>query len=314
MRRWITSALRTVALALLACSHVAAAATGPIAVLYPEVDEPYRSVFARIIEGIEDKTGARVARYAVGAQFSPQELAGDLKRQDTRVVIALGRSGIKASSELDRDIIKVVAGGVVVVLESEARGVAVHSLTPDPALLFVRLKSLAPHIKRVFVVYSPQQNGWLVRLARQAAASHDLELVAVAATDIAGAMPVYQDILARADAKSDALWLPQDSATVNEALVLPLVLRTAWNRRLAVFSSTVGHVRQGALFSLYPDTFEVGRRLASLALGAAAGGAAPGMLPSKEVLAAVNVRTANHLELGVSDRQLEGFDMVVPER
>jgi putative ABC transport system substrate-binding protein len=127
-------------------------------------------------------------------------------------------------------------------------------------------------------------------------------------------MPLYQDILARADAKTDALWLPQDSATVHEALVLPLVLRTAWSRRLAVFSSNVSHVKLGVLFSLYPDNFEVGRGLASEALGSASGNAAPGMQASRDMLAAVNVSTANHLELGVSYRQLQAFDMLVPER
>jgi putative ABC transport system substrate-binding protein len=311
--RWNTRLLSALALGALACSLVAAAAPTHIAVVYPEVGEPYRSVFARIIDGIEAKTGAPVTRYALGTQFNADTLQNDLRRQDTRVVITLGRTGLKASGELERDI-KVVAGGVVVVLESEARGVPVHSLTPDPALLFARLKSLAPHIKRVFVVYSAPQNGWLIRLAHDAAKQHGLELVAREAADISAAMPLYQELLARADAKTDALWLPQDSATVHETLVLPLVLRTAWSRRLAVFSSNVSHVKLGVLFSLYPDNFEVGRRLASAALSATSGSAPAGIVPSKEMLAALNVGTANHLELGMSYRQLQAFDLVVPER
>lgn len=313
MRRpWNAVLLSTMALGVLSCATTLAAAVPPIAVIYPEVGEPYRSVFARIIEGIEDKAGARVARYAIDAQFRAEVLAGDLRRRDTRIVIALGRSGLKASSELDRHI-RVVGGGVVVVPQSEVRDVPVHSLTPDPALLFARLKSLAPHVKRVFVVYSAEQNAWLVKLGREAARSHDLELVAREAADITAALPRYQEILAQADGKTDALWLPQDSATVHESLVLPLVLRAAWSRRLAVFSSNVSHVKLGVLFSLYPDNFEVGRRLATVALAGSAGTPA-GIQPSREMLAAVNVATANHLELPVSYRQLQSFDLVLPER
>ena len=38
-----------------------------IAVLYPDIGEPYRSVFAAIIGGIEDQANGRVASFAVGA-------------------------------------------------------------------------------------------------------------------------------------------------------------------------------------------------------------------------------------------------------
>ena len=148
--------------------RLAALSGSQIAVLYPDIGEPYRSVFTKIIEGIEDKARVRVASYAVGNKLNTQELAGELKRQNVRAVIALGRNGLRAANALEGSNLSIVAGGVLAVPESEARGVAVHSLAPDPELMFARLKLLVPQARRVYVVCDPRQNAWLMQLARTA--------------------------------------------------------------------------------------------------------------------------------------------------
>ena len=284
---------------------------GNIAVLYPDLGEPYRGIFAKIIEGIEEQTGMHVASYAVGSGMTTQDIVANLKRQDIRVVIALGRQGMKAASGLEREF-GVVAGGVVSAPEGEGRNFPVVSLAPDPGMLFERLKQFMPDARRVIVVYDPRQNAWLIRLARDAARRHGLELQAVEVTDLKGAVRVYQDLLASADPKKDALWLPQDSTSVEETSVLPLVLESAWNRNLAVFSSSVAHVKRGALFSMYPNNLALGRQLATSALNySASSAAASSTVPLKEALLAVNVRTASHLGLQLSSRQ-QAFDLVFP--
>lgn len=301
---------------LLGIGLAAAAALQPsrgIAVLYPEIGEPYRSVFARIIQGIEQQAGGPVTSIAIGASQDVQEIANELRRKDARVVIALGRNGMKAAAGLERGL-GVVVGGVVTVSEAETRKFTVSSLTPDPALLFARLKVFVPAAKRVFVVYDPSQNAWLIRLARQAAAARGIELVAYEASELKIALQHYQGIVASMEAGRDALWLPLDSTTVHETAVLPLVLQEAWGRNLTVFSSNVAHVRRGALFSLYPNNLEVGRDLADFALGYLGSAAPPlGMVPSKTALLAVNVRTAAHLGIDTVGKTA-GFDLVFPER
>lgn len=294
----------------------AAAALQPgrgIAVIYPDIGEPYRSVFAKIIEGIEEQTRSRVPSFAIGASPNLQEISSELRRQDIRVVIALGRNGLKFTSGLERDI-GVVAGGVLSIPETDARNISVLSLAPDPGLLFARLQLFMPAVKRVFVVYDPKQNTWLMRLAKEAAHARGLELVSQEASDMKAALLIYQDILANADPRKDALWLPQDSVTVDEAVVLPLVLQEAWARNLAFFSSNVAHVRRGALFSLYPNNVEIGRHLASSAFGYLSSGnqMRGSVLPLKAVHLAVNVRTAGHLGFNLAGRQ--GFDLVFPEQ
>lgn len=286
-----------------------AAESGHIAVLYPDLGEPYRGIFTKIIEGIEAQVGAPVASFAVGGSLSAQDIVASLKRKDIKVVIALGRQGMKAASALEREF-GVVAGGVVSPPEGDGRVFPVVSLAPDPRMLFERLRHFMPEARRVVVVYDPKQNAWLIRLARDAARALGLELQAIEVTDLKNAVRVYQEVLANADPKRDALWLPQDSTTVEETSVLPLILESAWNRNLAVFSSSVTHVKRGALFSLYPNNMALGRQLASSALNLPAGNPAS-VVPMKDALLAVNIRTASHLGLQLSSRQ-QGFDLVFP--
>lgn len=111
------------------------AGAGSIAVIYPDIGEPYRSVFAQIISGIEDKAKGRVSNFAVGANVDVGDLNNSLRRQDAKVVIALGRQGVKVASALNGNI-GVIEGGVLTATESEARDRQVNSLSPDPALLF----------------------------------------------------------------------------------------------------------------------------------------------------------------------------------
>lgn len=286
---------------------------GAIAVIYPDVGEPYRGVFARIIEGIEEKTRNKVTSYAVGSNFNAQDLSSELKRQDIQVVIALGRNGLKAASGLDKGF-DVIVGGVISAQDMAVRGGTVLSLAPDPALLFARLKALSPKTQRVCVVFDPRQNGWLIKLAQSAARTQGIELLAREAADLKTALTHYQHFFATADAQRDALWLPQDSVAVEESAVLPMILQESWSKKIAVFSSNAAHVKRGVLFALYPNNMEMGRNLAVSAIGVASGASSNrGTLPLREVLTAFNTRTASHLNLDVSSTQLQGFDLLFPE-
>ncbi len=290
-----------------------ASSEGTIAVIYPDIGEPYRSVFAQIIGGIEAKTKRHVANFAVGPNVNVGELNSSLRNQNTKVVIALGRQGVKVASALDSNI-GVVMGGVLTATESELHEHEVNCLSPDPALLFTRLQGMMPKVRRIFTVYDPRQNAWLMRLAKEAARAQGLELVAYEAQDLRSAMNAYQEILATADSSRDAIWLPQDSTTVEESTVLPMVLQESWSHNLAVFSSSFGHVRRGVLFSLYPNNEELGRHLAGSALGYLVTGEneSTGMIPLREVLMAINLRTAKHL--GVNTSRQQSFDMAFPEQ
>ncbi len=299
---------------LVATLPVWSAGVDAIAVIYPDIGEPYRNIFEEIIKGVEDKVGTQVANYPVNDDTDIAKLKASLQHQNIRVVIALGRQGMKTATTLN-DSFKVVVGGVLTVPEKEARGQPVINLSPDPALLFTRMKALLPMTKRIFVVYDPNFNGWLIKLAKDAASAQGLELVTYQAQDMRGAVGSYQKIFSAADGRSDALWLPQDPTTVEDSSILPLVLQESWNQSIAVFSSNFGYVRRGVLFSLYPDNEALGKSLAGLAEGILNSDGETetrGMMPLRDVQSAVNLRTAKHL--GISLARLKNFDTTFPEQ
>ncbi|HEX5125422.1 MAG TPA: ABC transporter substrate binding protein [Rhodocyclaceae bacterium] len=284
-----------------------------IAVVYPDIGEPFRSVFSQILEGIENRAKSHVISIRVLNNTSPQDVSSEVRKQDARVVIALGRGGLKAAAALEANI-PIVASAIINAPDSDPKPVMVYSLAPDPGLLFAKLKTLSPSIRRIFVVHEPEQNGWLMRMAKDAARAQGLELVRYDATDLKAAVKNYQDIFAMADARHDAIWIPQDSISAEDSTVLPFVLEESWNRSLTVFSSSVSHVRRGALFALYPDNVELGRKLAASALSLTSSSppVAKGSIQAlQQVSVALNTRTASHLGLSINVKE-QGIDLIFP--
>lgn len=299
----------------LALGHLhAQAAREAVPVIYPDIAEPFRSVFGTIVEGIEERLPLRTEKLLVPPQGSTAGLLAELQRRQPRLVLALGRAGLRVALALDPSV-DIVGGGIISPTEADARAAALLSLTPDPLLLLQRLRSLLPGVRRVTVVYAGRHSAWLMRLAQDAARQLGLELRALEAEELKAALRHYQDFFTQAGAQ-DALWLPQDAATVDEATVLPLVLQESWNHNVALFSSNVAHVRRGALFSLYPNNRELGRSLgtAALALLTRMPGASRGAQPLRDVLGALNTRTANHLGLNLSPQLQRSFELLLPER
>ncbi len=282
-----------------------------IAVLFPDVGAPYRKVFLEIVAGVEQQAPGKVSAIALPPGLGAAELQGRLKRNGSRSVIALGRQGLKMAGALDGSL-QVVVGGIGALPEPERwRGI---SLMPDPALLFSWLKALVPEVKRVLVVHHPVQSAMAVRLAREAARVHGLDLVTFEAYDLAGAVRRYEALFAQADGRRDALWLPQDAVTVDESTILPLVLRESWHRNLPIFSTSMLHVKKGVLFALYPDNVALGRELATMAQAPVAAPPAappPGLQALRAVRMAFNTRTASHLGLDVDTVQ-HPFDAIFP--
>jgi putative ABC transport system substrate-binding protein len=310
--KWLVMSL-FVAAPVIVTTPACAVEGAQIAVIYPDIGEPYRGIFEKIIEGIEEKAGDGIAKRPLDSDANIGALKASLLRENTKVVIALGRQGMKTALSMKGDL-GIVVGGVLTVPEDEARGQPVISLSPDPALLFSRMKTLKPATKRVFVVYDPAFNDWIIKFAKEAASVLELELVAYEAKDLRSAVKYYQEIFSAANGRSDVLWLPQDYTTVEESTVLPLVLQESWNRDIAVFSSNSAHVRRGVLFSLYPDNTGLGKSLAKLALGYLRSGyyETSGILPLRDVQSAVNLRTAKHLRL--KPARLQDFDTTFSEQ
>lgn len=279
-----------------------------VVVLVPDVAEPFRGIFLRIVEGIEARLPGRADILFVNTQM-PAEIAAEVQRRRARLVVAMGRQGLKSVSALEPGL-PIIGSCVVSVPESGVGRYPVYTLAPDPTALFAQLRRLVPAARRISVVIDPRQNAWLLRRAIEAARPLGLDVQAHQTDDPAAVLKLYAQILRAAEAERDALWLPQDSTTVIDDAVLPLVLKESWNRGVAVFSSQLSHVKRGVLFALYPDEVQLGRTIGEAAARMLTGGkGAEGIIPLRDLRVAVNARNASHLGLSV---QVAAYDLVYP--
>lgn len=283
-----------------------------VAVIYPDIRAPYRDIFLSIINGIESRLRKRVEIYTLQKNYDIKAVKNQLKKVRAQVVIALGSRGLSAAKQLEPDF-KVVVGAV---LNSPGDGdITGISLMPDPETLFQGLKKVIPEVERVTIIYSRNQTEWLIDRAWESARREGLLLNALPVRNIREAAALYRDVLNKLESGKDAIWLPQDR-TIDEQTIFPLILQKSWERDLAVFSSNLAHLTRGVLFALYPDNENMGRSLAELALKQVQNGenTSSGVLPLRDLLIAVNTRTAEHLGIKLTNRMKREFDLVFPTR
>lgn len=302
------------------CLLFASLANGPVraeppvtvAVVYPEVREPYLGVFMEIIRGIEAEIGRPVTLYPLRDEPGLADaITARIKAAGNDVAISLGHAGLTVAKPL-ATAMPVVVGAVLAATEQETQGLAGISLTPDPEALFEHLKQLVPDVKEVTVIYDPSRKSWEISRALAAAKARGLTLNAQPAANLHLSAELYRNVLVDMRNDSIAIWLPRDNAVMDEATLLPVLLKQAWEKNFVVFSSNLDHVRKGALFSLYPDNFGMGRSLGSMALERA--NAKPGhptnFEPLRNLRVAVNLRTAEHLGLNLAGKRK--FDLTFP--
>lgn len=284
-----------------------------IGVIYPDIRPPYRGVFENIIQGLGEIAQDSVILYDIEKDYDSNALNGNLQNAHVEVVIALGKRGLKAAKELPGHY-QVIAGAVYLSPDVEGKFISGVSLSPDPEIMFARLKELVPGVTRVSVIYNPVGNNWLIDRARNAAPRYGLALIALPAHNLKTAAPLYRDIIHNADS-SHSIWLLQDESTLDQRGILPMILKKAWENQFVVFSGNPGHVSKGALFSLYPDNVAMGHAIGGLALERfRTGEKKVEILPSSKLLIAVNLRTAKRLDLKFTSEQQREFDLVFPSR
>jgi putative tryptophan/tyrosine transport system substrate-binding protein len=219
------------------------------------------------------------------------------------------------AKSLSREL-PVVVGAVMLPLDSNSQELSGISLTPDPDIMFALLQELLPQIRNITVVYNPEQKYGEILRAKQAAQHRGLTLQALQSTDLRHSAAIYQRVLQKIEDDSSAIWLLSDNAAMDEQALLPVVLRAAWEKHFVVVSSNPDHVRKGALISLFPDNFDMGRSLAIMARSRVQDPLRQGgsIEPLRDLRTAVNLRTAEHLGLNFTSADRRKFGLTFPSR
>ena len=298
---------------------------GNLAVLYPEIREPYRQVFLSIAKGASDAYVGSTTLLSIKKGEPKEAINSRLKKRNIDAVITLGRRGLNVIESLPSNMPKaVVVGGVVV--HPNGHGLSGISLSPSPERLLSMLLKLQPKVKKVYVIYQPGPGEWLIERAQKASDDLGLTLTMLPANDIHEQAAKYRTLLGDMKRGTDALWVSHDSSRLDKS-IMGMVLEKSWRRKLTVFSSNLVDMKRGVLFSLYPDNYAMGESLANMIVSmekemdlaskpVAEQGLQSilniGMSPVRDLLTAVNVRTANHIGLHFNKKQRSEFGMSYP--
>jgi putative ABC transport system substrate-binding protein len=291
---------------VIACNTQAIAGNPRIAVIYPETSGGYKQVFSAMVSGVEEHRNIDVFSLELPKQPDSGTVNDWLRENRVNSVIALGSTSYAMARELPDDI-PVTVGALVM----SPDGYSGISLAGDPALFMEHLRTLAPEVRRVYIIYSKKDSGWLVKLAEESARKSGIELVAHEVDSTRQGLLQYDKVLEQVSGERDAIWLPLDTI-VPDKLILPKLLKTAWDKKIVVFSNNPLHAKKGVLFALFPDHKNMGFDLAKLAIEQIDTTLPHQVLPARNLKLAVNKRTASHLGLSYSKSQQREFDIVFP--
>jgi putative ABC transport system substrate-binding protein len=286
--------------------------TDDILVLYPDVPDPYIRVFTDIIDGIRSTHPGSVNDRVLPRNARLDDVVAILDSTQLNTVVALGNQAMDMVQQLPSGYLS-VSSAILAAPVNVAPDFTAITLAPDPDELFRELVALAPHVKTVHVSYQQVLHGRLMERARAVAASHGLNLEVHRFETLTESANWYRSIFKTLDPKAESVWLLQGDIALRERSVLYHVLKAAWNRKLLVFSSNPSYVSKGVLFSLYPDNQGLGRSIAR-ALAAKRNGDNIGIQHTRDLLIALNIRTAEHLGLNISRARLREIDVVFPRQ
>ena len=279
--------------------------TQTLTVVYPQIRQPFLKVYETIARGAAKGFAGRANELVLVNDRSGEQL----QRQLTdKLVVVLGGRGVKQvrAVELDQPLI-------VGAVSSLLPGVYGLSMIPDAQVVANKLQVLSPATGRVFVVAHADKNIADLEAAQVAFNQVGVQLLINEATDIRDAANIYRKLTAELKV-GDAVWILPGDRFVNNSL-LSILLQAAWRADFVVFSSNPTHVNRGALFSVYPDNFQMGVRLGEIARQVAEGSQTPvQMEPLRNVFVTVNERTSNHLGITITDDMKEHVDLILPAR
>jgi putative ABC transport system substrate-binding protein len=264
--------------------------------LTPEMASADEQRLAPVVDGISSHQGVTIHRLALTRHITLQDVETFIGEKNIHALIAIGHQSYEIAKKIDNQIV-VVWGGLSTIPDDHTGVVSLIA----PEQFLIQLRTLAPKVERVFAVYARERNAVFIREAQAEANRQGIQLLATGVDDMRQGVQHFMQILSQAEKTSDALWLIDDS--VPDRVILPEVLKTAWDKGFVVFSANPLHARRGALFTLTPDLKKMGYTLAEMCLKQLNERVTPAIefLPVSN--AVINSRTASHLKLGFTSSQ-----------
>lgn len=248
------------------------------------------SAYAQVIAGIE-KINSHAQRIEVEGNSVNFQTLLDENRPDK--VIALGKGVVDAiynTSYRDRTF-----AGLMYFKSSDYRGVG---LALDNRVLVEQLSRYLPSVKRIFIVQQAHYQT-IDYIPNELMSSPMIEVRE--GVDSLDTIRVLGHLLEDSNA-TDAVFIPANLPNN----ILYEVAKVAWDRKIILLSTNLGHLENGVLIAAYPDDVSLGEQLGRLV-----NRNGPVYEGVKVISFALNRRVAQHLAIEFEPAVLDSFTLKV---
>lgn len=247
-----------------------------------------------------------------GGEGKGATILADIQPRRPALIVTLGSAATAFIHAQVQDVpvvfcmvLNPVASGLVQSLQSSGNNLTGASLDIPAELQFETLKAVVPSVKRVGVLYNPQETGAVISAVEPIAARMGLELIA---------MPVrsaeqLQETLDQHKKQLDALWSVADSTVFASDRAIEFLLRKTLEYKLPFMGLSAGFVKAGALLALAVDEYaDVGAQCGEQAAYVLAGRAPTSLsiTTPRKVRLYLNSTVAKAIGVAIPPRTMEG--------
>jgi len=237
------------------------------------------------------------------------EIMKQLKASKPTLIVTVGSAATKVARREIEDISLVfsmvlnpVDSGFVKSIEASGNNMTGASMDIPIRAQFAQLKAVVPNIRKIGVLYNPQNTAVIVDEATQTAKAMGLELIAVKVTEERQVPKALEKLCE----KVDALWAVADDTIFTLQSTRFILIYTLRNG-VPFMGLSPAYVKAGALLALSWDDEDIGRQAGELAIRILAG-ESPEAIPitvPRKIFLSLNHRTAKRIGIKFSDKILQ---------
>lgn len=215
--------------------------------------------YNQALSGFRNVCTVRITKI-VSSELNEADTLKKARKANPDLILAIGKDALtKVRTIKDVPIIYLMVPNPQS-LDHDSDNITGISMNIQPERQLSALRQVLPHAKKVAILYDPDKSGAFVRKAQSSAAAAGMEL-------LPKVVHTSQDAAAALDGlktKIDALWLLPDTTVVNPGTI-DLLLLTALENTIPVFTFSGKSAEKGALFSLEIDAQEAGKQAGEMA-------------------------------------------------
>jgi putative ABC transport system substrate-binding protein len=196
----------------------------------------------------------------ISAGMSEADIVRKVRKDNPSLILAVGMDAlikVRAISNVPIVYLMVLNSQKLVQDNSNITGV---DMNIDPEKQLSTLRQVLPHARKIALLYDPDKSGAFVRKAVNAATTLDFELLAKKVQSPSEAATALEGM----KGEVDAFWMLPDTTVVTPKTA-DLLLLSAMENRIPVFTFSDKYVDKGALLSLEVDASEVGKQAGEMA-------------------------------------------------